>query len=80
MVAKAGGKAIAMTGDAGDESLREGLHRPRGRRVRPPRRGLGQRRHLRRLGAAPRPAPDYWAEILRVNLIGPFLAVKHASK
>ncbi len=22
---------------------------------------------------------DYWAEILRINLIGPFLAVKHAS-
>jgi len=23
--------------------------------------------------------PDYWANVLRVNLIGPFLAVKHAS-
>tara|TARA_R110000868_G_scaffold181050_10_gene421841 strand:- start:23 stop:814 length:792 start_codon:yes stop_codon:yes gene_type:complete len=23
--------------------------------------------------------PDYWAEILRINLIGPFLMVKHAS-
>jgi len=24
--------------------------------------------------------PDMWAEILRVNLIGPFLAIKHASR
>jgi NAD(P)-dependent dehydrogenase (short-subunit alcohol dehydrogenase family) len=24
--------------------------------------------------------PDYWAEILRINLIGAFLAVKHASR
>src|SRR5436190_13887061 len=24
--------------------------------------------------------PERWAEILRVNLIGPFLAVKHASR
>ncbi|MES1991855.1 MAG: SDR family NAD(P)-dependent oxidoreductase [Pseudomonadota bacterium] len=23
--------------------------------------------------------PDYWTEILRINLIGPFLAIKHAS-
>ena len=23
--------------------------------------------------------PDYWMEILRINLIGPFLAIKHAS-
>jgi NAD(P)-dependent dehydrogenase (short-subunit alcohol dehydrogenase family) len=23
--------------------------------------------------------PEYWAEILRVNLIGPFLAIKHAA-
>src|ERR1700678_565694 len=23
--------------------------------------------------------PEYWMEILRINLIGPFLAVKHAS-
>jgi NAD(P)-dependent dehydrogenase (short-subunit alcohol dehydrogenase family) len=24
--------------------------------------------------------PEYWSNVLRVNLIGPFLAVKHASK
>jgi NAD(P)-dependent dehydrogenase (short-subunit alcohol dehydrogenase family) len=80
MVAKAGGKAVAMTGDAGDEAfVKAYVDRAQaeygGLDVVWANAGISG-------GWVPLPdqTPDYWAEILRVNLIGPFLAVKHASK
>lgn len=76
----AGGQAVACTGDAGDEDdiakLVEtaktafgGLH------VMFANAGItgGVR------GGFFDATPEHWAEVLRVNLIGPFLAVKHAA-
>jgi NAD(P)-dependent dehydrogenase (short-subunit alcohol dehydrogenase family) len=79
MIAKAGGKAVALEGDAGSEDFVKAY----------------VARAQKEFGALdvvwanagisggylplPDQTPDYWAEILRVNLIGPFLAVKHAS-
>jgi NAD(P)-dependent dehydrogenase (short-subunit alcohol dehydrogenase family) len=80
MIAKAGGKAVALQGDAGDEAFVKGYvdraNAEYGRLdVVWANAGISG-------GWTPLPdqTPDYWAEILRVNLIGPFLAVKHASK
>ena len=80
MVAKAGGKAVAMEGDAGDEAFVEAY----------------VERAQKEFGALDivwanagvsggwtplhDQTPEYWTDILRVNLIGPFLAVKHASR
>ncbi|MBS0360958.1 MAG: SDR family oxidoreductase [Proteobacteria bacterium] len=79
MVAKAGGKAIAMQGDAGDEAFVQAYVA----------RAQSEYGSLDIVwanagisgGWTPIPEQDaaYWAEILRVNLIGPFLAIKHAS-
>ena len=74
-----GGKAVALKGDAGDEAFVKALV-------------ARAQSEFGRLdvfwanagisgGFAPldEQTADYWTEILRVNLIGPFLAVKHAS-
>ena len=79
MVAKAGGKAVAMTGDAGDEAcviayIARAQSEYGALDVVWANAGISG-------GFAPlhEQTADYWAEILRVNLIGAFLAVKHAS-
>ncbi|MFL5298052.1 MAG: SDR family NAD(P)-dependent oxidoreductase [Phenylobacterium sp.] len=80
MVRKAGGKAVGLEGDAGDEAfVQDYVARAQAEfgslDVVWANAGISG-------GWVPLPdqTPDYWAEILRVNLIGPFLAVKHASK
>ncbi|WP_372782632.1 SDR family NAD(P)-dependent oxidoreductase [Phenylobacterium sp.] len=80
MIAKAGGKAVALTGDAGDEAFVKGyIDRAQAEfgtlDVVWANAGISG-------GFMPldEQTPDYWAEILRINLIGAFLAVKHASR
>jgi NAD(P)-dependent dehydrogenase (short-subunit alcohol dehydrogenase family) len=79
MVAKAGGKAVALKGDAGDEAfvqsyIAKAQSEFGGLDVVWANAGISG-------GWVPleEQTPDYWSEILRVNLIGAFLAVKHAS-
>ena len=76
----AGGKAVAVTGDAGEDAFVKSLvdravtdHG--GIDVFWANAGISG-------GFAPlhEQTADYWTEILRVNLIGPFLAVKYASE
>jgi NAD(P)-dependent dehydrogenase (short-subunit alcohol dehydrogenase family) len=79
MIGKAGGKAIALNGDAGDDAFVKGFID----------RAVGEFGGLDVVWAnagvsggwtpLEEQTADYWAEILRVNLIGAFLAVKHAS-
>ncbi|WP_309090875.1 SDR family NAD(P)-dependent oxidoreductase [Phenylobacterium sp.] len=78
-ITQAGGRVVALTGDAGDDSFVKGLvDRAQaefgGLDVFWANAGISG-------GFAPlhEQTPDYWAEILRVNLIGAFLGVKHAS-
>jgi NAD(P)-dependent dehydrogenase (short-subunit alcohol dehydrogenase family) len=80
MIGKAGGKAVAMTGDAGDEAfVKSFIDRAQAEfgslDVVWANAGISG-------GWTPldEQTADYWAEILRVNLIGAFLAVKHASR
>lgn len=78
-ITAAGGRVVALVGDAGDEAFVKGLVD----------RAQGEFGSLDVFwanagisgGFAPlhEQTPDYWAEILRVNLIGAFLGVKHAS-
>jgi len=79
MIAKAGGKGVAMTGDAGDEAFVKAY-------VERAQAEFGSLDVVwANAGISGGWTPlheqtaDYWAEILRVNLIGAFLAVKHAS-
>jgi len=79
MIKKAGGKAVAMTGDAGDEDfVKDYILRAQtefgGLDVVWANAGISG-------GFAPlhEQTAEYWTEILRINLIGAFLAVKHAS-
>ena len=79
MVTGAGGQAVAMVGDAGDEAFVKSLVE----------RAVSEHGALDVAfanagvsgGYVPVPEQDaaHWAEILRINLIGPFLMVKHAS-
>ncbi|MBL8554731.1 MAG: SDR family oxidoreductase [Phenylobacterium sp.] len=79
-VVKAGGRAVAITGDAGEDGFVKSLVD----------RAIADSGRLDVFwanagisgGFSPlhEQTADYWAEILRVNLIGPFLAVKYASK
>src|ERR1700744_2720308 len=79
MVAKAGGKAAAMQGDAGDDGFVQSYVA----------RAQSEYGALDIVWAnagisggwvpIPEQTADYWAEILRINLIGPFLAIKYAS-
>ena len=79
-IGAAGGKAIALVGDAG---LEKDVEATIGRAV----------EEYGRLDAVYANAgvsggftpmeeltAEFWAEVLRINLIGPFLAIKHASK
>jgi NAD(P)-dependent dehydrogenase (short-subunit alcohol dehydrogenase family) len=80
MIGQAGGKAVAMQGDAGDEAFVKSYVD----------RATGEFGSLDAVWAnagisggfmpLDEQTPDYWSEILRVNLIGAFLAVKHASR
>jgi NAD(P)-dependent dehydrogenase (short-subunit alcohol dehydrogenase family) len=79
-VRAAGGKAVAVVGDAGEDAFVKGLVD----RAQSEHGGLDV--FWANAGISGGFAPlheqtaDYWAEILRVNLIGPFLAVKYASE
>jgi NAD(P)-dependent dehydrogenase (short-subunit alcohol dehydrogenase family) len=80
MIGQAGGKAMALQGDAGDEAFVEAYIA----------RAQAEFGSLDVVWAnagisggwmpLDEQTPDYWAEILRINLIGAFLAVKHASR
>ena len=80
LVAEAGGKVVALVGDAGDEAFVESLVAKAeadhgGLDVAWANAGIsgGWTGFNEQDGA-------FWAEILRVNLIGAFLLVKHASR
>jgi NAD(P)-dependent dehydrogenase (short-subunit alcohol dehydrogenase family) len=76
----AGGKAVAVTGDAGDDAFVRSLVE----RAQADHGGLdvfwANAGISGGFASLDEQTADYWAEILRVNLIGPFLAVKHASQ
>lgn len=80
LVADAGGKVAAVTGDAGDEAfvvslIQKAVDDFGGLDAVWANAGIsGGWTPMEEMDAA------HWAEILRVNLIGPFLAIKHASK
>ena len=80
MVEADGGHAVAMTGDAGEEQdisalIAKAIEMHGGLHVMFANAGItGNVR-----GGFFDATPDVWAEVLRVNLIGPFLAVKHAA-
>ncbi len=79
LVGEAGGQAIAMTADAGDEAAVQAMVE----------RAFGELGGLDAMfanagisgGDVPlaEQSVALWQEVLRVNLIGPFLAVKHAG-
>jgi NAD(P)-dependent dehydrogenase (short-subunit alcohol dehydrogenase family) len=80
MIGKAGGTAVAMLGDAGEEAFVKSYVD----------RATGEFGSLDVVWAnagisggwtpLDEQTAEYWAEILRVNLIGAFLAVKHAAR
>lgn len=79
MITAAGGEAIAVTGDAGDEAnikalIDRGVAAFGGLDVIYANAGVSG-------GWTPMEEIDtaFWMEVLRVNLVGPFLAIKHAS-
>jgi NAD(P)-dependent dehydrogenase (short-subunit alcohol dehydrogenase family) len=79
-ITAAGGKALAMQGDAGDDAFVQSLVARAesefgGLDIFWANAGISG-------GFAPldEQTPDYWNNVLRVNLIGPFLAVKYASR
>jgi NAD(P)-dependent dehydrogenase (short-subunit alcohol dehydrogenase family) len=80
MVAKAGGKAVALKGDAGDDAFVQSYIA----KAQSEFGGLDVVWANAGISGGWMPldeqTPEYWAEILRINLIGAFLAVKHASK
>jgi NAD(P)-dependent dehydrogenase (short-subunit alcohol dehydrogenase family) len=80
MVAAAGGKAVALVGDAGDEAFVESLVS----RAVAEFGGLDAAWANAGISGGWTAFDDqdaaFWAEILRVNLIGAFLLVKHASR
>lgn len=77
---QSGGSAYAMTGDAGEEAdveaaVKEAVSRYGALHIFFANAGItgGVR------GGFFDATPEHWAEVLRVNLIGPFLAVKHSA-
>jgi NAD(P)-dependent dehydrogenase (short-subunit alcohol dehydrogenase family) len=80
MIVKAGGQAVALQGDAGDEPFVKSYVE----RAQAEFGGLDVVWANAGISGGWMPldeqTPDYWAEILRINLIGAFLAVKHASR
>ncbi|MCC6918792.1 MAG: SDR family oxidoreductase [Alphaproteobacteria bacterium] len=79
-IAAAGGHADALTGDAGDEAFVEALVA----RAVSSHGGVDVCFANAGITGGPVPffdlTPAQWAEVLRVNLIGPFLAIKHAAR
>lgn len=80
MIGQAGGKAVALTGDAGDEAFVKAF-------IDRAETDFGCLDIVwANAGISGGWVPleeqtsDYWTEILRINLIGAFLAVKHASR
>ena len=72
--------AIGVAADAGDEADGPGPDRARAcSELRRARHLLRQCRHFRRPRSIFEQSVEDWQEILRVNLIGPFLAIKHAA-
>jgi NAD(P)-dependent dehydrogenase (short-subunit alcohol dehydrogenase family) len=79
MIGRAGGVAVAMRGDAGDEGdvkrAIDGAVAAFG--------GLDAVFANAGVSGGWTPmeevSPEFWMEVLRINLIGPFLAIKHAS-
>jgi NAD(P)-dependent dehydrogenase (short-subunit alcohol dehydrogenase family) len=80
MIGKAGGRAVCMEGDAGDEAFVKAYIQ----RAEEAFGGLDVIWANAGISGGYMPladqTPDYWTEVLRVNLIGPFLAIKHASR
>ncbi|MBS0408521.1 MAG: SDR family oxidoreductase [Proteobacteria bacterium] len=79
LICKAGGTAIAMAGDAGEETdvkaaIDRAVSELGGLDVVYANAGISG-------GGTPMAELDakFWQEVLRINLIGPFLAIKHAS-
>ena len=79
LIRKAGGTAIAMAGDAGEEAdvkaaIDRAVSELGGLDVVYANAGISG-------GGTPMAELDakFWQEVLRINLIGPFLAIKHAS-
>lgn len=79
-IVEAGGRAVAVQGDAGDDAFVKGLVE----RAQSEFGGLdifwANAGISGGFAALDDQTADYWANILRVNLIGPFLAVKYASQ
>jgi len=78
----AGGKAVALTGDAGKEAdvvayIEKAVSEFGGLDVVYANAGIGSSGGA--FGPIEQITPEGWMEVLRVNLIGPFLAIKHAS-
>jgi NAD(P)-dependent dehydrogenase (short-subunit alcohol dehydrogenase family) len=79
MVRKAGGKAIAMSGDAGkEEDVKAAIDKAA--------KDFGSLDAVYAnagisggYASMDELTADFWMEVLRINLIGPFLAIKHAS-
>ncbi|MBA4794163.1 SDR family NAD(P)-dependent oxidoreductase [Phenylobacterium sp.] len=75
-----GGQAVAMTGDAGDEAFVQSYIQ----RAVDEFGGLDAVYANAGITGGPTPffelTPEIWTEVLRINLIGPFLAIKHATK
>jgi NAD(P)-dependent dehydrogenase (short-subunit alcohol dehydrogenase family) len=81
-IREAGGKAVAVTGDAGkEEDVRAYIDRAisefHGLDAVYANAGIGSSGGA--FGPIDQLTPEGWMEVLRVNLIGPFLAIKHAS-
>ncbi len=71
LIGKEGGKAVAVRGDAGaEEDVKGAIDR-----------AVSEFGGLVSGGGTPMQelTPEFWMEVLRINLIGPFLAIKHAS-
>ncbi|HEY0648480.1 SDR family oxidoreductase [Phenylobacterium sp.] len=79
-IVEAGGRAVAVQGDAGDDAFVKGLVE----RAQSEFGGLdifwANAGISGGFASLDEQTADYWANILRVNLIGPFLAVKYASQ
>ena len=79
LVSDAGGTIEAHACRCGLGKRRQSLYRQGGVQIRQARCDLGQCRRQRRAGAVADQTVEHWMEILRINLIGPFLAIKYAT-
>jgi NAD(P)-dependent dehydrogenase (short-subunit alcohol dehydrogenase family) len=82
-IREAGGKAVAQQGDAGKEDdvkayIARAISEFGGLDVVYANAGIGAAPGA--FGPMEQITPEGWLEVLRVNLIGPFLAIKHASE